>query len=509
MAPRVQSAPRFAAPQRVAPQHVAPRIAAPRNVTPRQVARPQMRQFANPQGGSRNATRITRGNDGNRAAIRNNQAAREANRTGRNLNRQRPNVSEGGANQANRDLQNPNGARSPNAALAGNRNVGDRALNRNLVTRNNALMLRNGSFADRRGRDPNARALAQSTFRGRFADQGARFNGGQRFGDQRWRRLHRGFVIGWVGPLFWPYAYDDFVDYTFWPHAYDGFWPYAYDDVYAGMFGPYAYDGDYEGGTSGSVGSGASGSGTRRARTATRSPDNLVTQVCSERAAGLTEWPIDRITQAIEPNEAQRAALDELKAASARAVDLLQSACPSELPSTPTGRLAAMRTRLDTMVQAVTVVRPVLEKLYQSLSAEQKARFNALDAGASEPQAAGGAARRSQPDITQVCSGQTTAADLPFERIQQAVRLDDTQRSALDELNAASKKAADLLKANCQEDQSLTPPGRLAAMEQRLNAMLQALDTVQPALERFYNALNDEQKARFNQLGPRRSASRD
>jgi hypothetical protein len=39
--------------------------------------------------------------------------------------------------------------------------------------------------------------------------------------------------------------------------------------------------------------------------------------------------------------------------------------------------------------------------------------------------------------------------------------------------------------------------------------MLQALDTVQPALERFYNALNDEQKARFNQLGPRRSASRD
>jgi uncharacterized protein YicC (UPF0701 family) len=221
----------------------------------------------------------------------------------------------------------------------------------------------------------------------------------------------------------------------------------------------------------------------------------------------LTEWPIDRITQAIEPNEAQRTALDELKAASAKTIELLQSACPTELPSTPTGRLAAMRTRLDTMVQAVTVVRPVLEKLYQSLSDEQKARFNALDAG--EPQAAGGGGRRSQPDITQVCSGQTTAADLPFDRIQQALRLEDTQRSALDELNAASKKAADLLKANCQEDQSLTPPGRLAAMEQRLNAMLQALNTVQPALERFYNALNDEQKARFNQLGPRHTASRD
>ena len=30
--------------------------------------------------------------------------------------------------------------------------------------------------------------------------------------------------------------------------------------------------------------------------------------------------------------------------------------------------------------------------------------------------------------------------------------------------------------------------------------MLQALDTVQPALAKFYNSLNDEQKARFDRL---------
>jgi uncharacterized protein (DUF2252 family) len=39
-------------------------------------------------------------------------------------------------------------------------------------------------------------------------------------------------------------------------------------------------------------------------------------------------------------------------------------------------------------------------------------------------------------------------------------------------------------------------------MQTRLTAMLQAVRTVRPALETFYQSLNDEQKARFNALGP-------
>ena len=74
------------------------------------------------------------------------------------------------------------------------------------------------------------------------------FSDGGRFFDPQWRRrFSHPIVIGWVGPLFWPYAYSDFVDYTFYPYAYDTFWPYAYDDVYDGMFGAYAvgYGGTY------------------------------------------------------------------------------------------------------------------------------------------------------------------------------------------------------------------------------------------------------------------------
>ena len=43
---------------------------------------------------------------------------------------------------------------------------------------------------------------------------------------------------------------------------------------------------------------------------------------------------------------------------------------------------------------------------------------------------------------------------------------------------------------------------RIAAMEQRLDAMLRAINIVQPALEKFYGSRTDEQKERFNRLAP-------
>ena len=92
---------------------------------------------------------------------------------------------------------------------------------------------------------------------------------------------------------------------------------------------------------------------------------------------------------------------------------------------------------------------------------------------------------------------------MPTQRIAQALHPTDAQRSALDALDDATMKAADLLKTNCPADESLTPPGRVTAMEQRLNTMLQAIKIAQPALENFYGTLTDEQKARFNELGAR------
>jgi LTXXQ motif family protein len=355
-----------------------------------------------------------------------------------------------------------------------------------------------------RGRN-DARAFANTTFRGGFAQSD--------FG-RDWRRDHRhrhaAFVIGFAGPLFWPYAYSDFYDYTYSPYAYDTFWPYAFDDVYTGIYGGYAPD-YYEGGGYAYAGASvtattyatATGSSTRAARrgrpetTALAPSGGGGSQICSGETQGLTDFPIERIAEQVGPDPDQQKLLEDLKAATVKAVEALQEACPTDLPSTPTARLAAMRTRVAAMQRAVALVRPALERFYASLSDEQKSRFNAIDQATT-------AGDRPQ-DIARLCGNAPGAASLPVDRIARALRLTDEQDAALKALNDASAQAADLLKMSCTPDQALTPTGRLAAMQQRLDAMMQALDTVQPALVRFYGSLSDEQKAQFNRIGARAS----
>ncbi len=89
-----------------------------------------------------------------------------------------------------------------------------------------------------------------------------------------------------------------------------------------------------------------------------------------------------------------------------------------------------------------------------------------------------------------------------MERVDRAVRPDEAQRSAFRDLQNAISEAGEHLKSNCPTYKPLTPVVRLDAMEQRLDAMLRAVDTVQPALAKFYGSLSDEQKERFNRLAP-------
>jgi hypothetical protein len=156
------------------------------------------------------------------------------------------------------------------------------------------------------------------------------------------------------------------------------------------------------------------------------------------------------------------------------------------------------------MLEALGVVRPQLQRFYDTLNDEQKARFNAVTPELRSQRTA----RRetAATDLSQACSGQAIRpTDVPTERIARALNPTDAQRGALAVVDDATKKAADYLKANCARDDTLTPPGRVAAMEQRLKALLEAINMVQPALENFYKSLTDEQKARFNTLGAQQS----
>jgi hypothetical protein len=303
-----------------------------------------------------------------------------------------------------------------------------------------------------------------------------------RFYGSPWPWWYGGIVIGWIGPVFWPYVYDDFFDYVFWPYVYDDFWLYAYDDVYYGIYGPYAYVDPR----------------SRNIAHRARAGAALQAQasICSGHGAELTDWPIERIAETVQPTEAQRAALEELKAASANAVTTMTEACPTELPTIPTGRLAAMENRLEVMIAAVRTVRPALQNLYQSLDDEQKARFNAI-----APARQTTAVARDQRDLSRLCDERSPGVtDLPIDRVAQAVQPTEPQSAALDQLKEASLRAAGTLRASCVPYHALTPVGRVEAMEQRLETTLGAVRTVKPALASFYDLLSDEQKARFNAL---------
>jgi len=302
----------------------------------------------------------------------------------------------------------------------------------------------------------------------------------------------------WPQPAFSEFTpWYDFFDYVFWPYAYDDFWPYAYDDVYYGIYGPYAYGGPGVGVAAGpgvSIPARSANTTERRVASAGGS-EQRAAEVCSNGASDLSDWPIARISEVVEPTEVQRPALDELRAASQKAMDILKAGCPRDLPSTPTGRLATMENRLKVMLQAVQTVRPPLERFYQLLSDEQKARLNAVSPGGKS------IAEEDQRALTKFCRERMPAVtDLPFDRIAQATQPTPAQRSALDELKDVSTNAAERLKANCPSYAAVTPTGRIEAMEKRLEATHGAALVVQPALTKFYDGLSDEQKARFNSL---------
>jgi hypothetical protein len=284
------------------------------------------------------------------------------------------------------------------------------------------------------------------------------------------------------------------------------FWGYGYNDIYAGMFAPYGYD-DLTGYLPASPGGIPAGTAqaSPAALAANPAPDQL-SQMCGNDSRDIAGLPIDQIQQTIAPNDAQRAALDDLANASVKAAQDIKAACPTQVALTAPNRLAAMQARIEAMIGAVGTVQPALDKFYGLLNDEQKARLNALG----QDQRRNAAAQNTGGSIAQSCGAtQSGVTDWPAAQIDSTLHPTDAQRASLTALQDASAKAADMLKTACQTDAAVTPPARLAAVGKRLDVMLQAVKTVRTPLDDFYGTLSDEQKAQFEAIGPRRTSSLD
>ncbi len=385
----------------------------------------------------------------------------------------------------------PSGIAAGNRTAPNNRAVSNRVMQRNARAVGHAMssrQIRSAMRAPGALRNPARRAAVTAAL------AGAAFAHHNHNGGLWWRHAHGGF--GWVGPVFWPYAYNDFYDYAWWGGGYDPFWDYGYGDLYAGLFAPYDYGAlsAYAAYLPGSAGS------TRQAR-ARASSDTTATlaDMCGNDNRNIAGFPVEQFRNAIQPNDEQAAALDDLANASQKAAETIRNSCPKDVALTAPSRLAAMQQRVEAMRDAVSSVRPALDKFYGLLSDEQKAKITAL---ASEQRSA----QREESASNGSCNAaQPGATEWPSELIERNVKPTDAQRASLTSLQDAATKAADILKSSCPPSEARTPPARLDAVSARLDAILQAIGTVRPALDNFYSSLSDEQKAAFDAVGPERN----
>ena len=376
--------------------------------------------------------------------------------------------------------------------VAGNRTVSNRAALRNASVVGHALssrQIRSALHAPGGLRNPMTRAAITASVAGAAWQH---HNGGM-----WWRHAHGGF--GWVGPVFWPYAYYDFYDYAWWGSGYDPlFWDYGYPDLYAGLFGLYDY-----GALSGyaSYLPGYVGPARRVPSSGGSAAATSLADMCGSDSRDIAGFPIERFRDAIAPNGEQSIALDDLANASQKAAETIRNSCPGDVALTAPSRLATMQQRVDAMRSAATTVQPALDKFYGLLTDEQKAKITALAAD-QQP------ARREDPPGNGSCNAsQPGATDWPGALIERKVKPTDAQRASLTALQDATARAADILKSSCPPTDARTPPARLTAVGIRLDAMLQAIGTVRPALDGFYNSLTDEQKAAFDAIGPGRNGA--
>ena len=349
---------------------------------------------------------------------------------------------------------------------------------------------------------------------------------GGRFWGAGWNNWGWGWG-GWAGPVFWPFLLGDALSFIFWPYDYyDPFWWYGPPFIWASIFAPgpyfgldygygpgyygYGYGPDYygysgspniyydssHGGGYRTASRGRSAAKTEQAdREALAETNTAALESCTGLAPGVTNLPIDQIRRAVHPTADQEAALDGLSAASSQASDIIKSSCPTAVPLTPVGRLDAAEQRLQATIKAIQVVRAPLERFYQALSDEQRQRFDTMN-GSTERAPSGG-------NMAAACSQQAGSfIDLPVQRIEQVVQPTAQQQSAFADLKKAAQNASNQLQSSCPTAVPLSSVARVDTVETRLTAMADAIKSVRPDLNNFYTSLSDEQKARFNTMGP-------
>jgi hypothetical protein len=154
-------------------------------------------------------------------------------------------------------------------------------------------------------------------------------------------------------------------------------------------------------------------------------------------------------------------------------------------------------------VPAVGILAAALTFISGSPAAAQPAAATSPAAQGGTPGLILGPAALPPGAVDKTCgTGPAGLAQWGTDRIEQGLTLTGAQRDRFNDLKAASAKAVKYLHDSCPTSDPVTPTGRLEVMQQRLEAMLEAVREVRPALDAFYATLTDEQKARLAVVQP-------
>lgn len=232
-------------------------------------------------------------------------------------------------------------------------------------------------------------------------------------------------------------------------------------------------------------------------------------KIAADRDGRQCQQPLDanaivgRITNDISPTAEQMPLLQKLGGSLGMASGYLAKACPQDIPAQPVARLQMMQSQLQALAMAIDIVRPPLQEFEQSLTPDQKARFDGTPAAQTDnaPAAQTNVQQQNQAGaLVRPCGNSTSAINWSIEQINRSVRPTDAQRDDVASVKQAFASAAADLDTHCPASAPASAVGRLETIEARLDAAWRTVLSMQVALANFESKLSDAQKSRFDTM---------
>jgi LTXXQ motif family protein len=232
-------------------------------------------------------------------------------------------------------------------------------------------------------------------------------------------------------------------------------------------------------------------------------------RISSDRDGRQCQQPLDanalvgRISSDISPTDDQMPLLQKLGGALGMASGYLAKACPPGIPAQPVARLQMMQSQIQALAMAIDIVRPPLQEFEQSLTPEQKSRFDAAPAAQTDNAPAVQTSVQEQNQagaLVRPCGDSTSAINWSIEQINKSVRPTDAQRDDLANVKQAFASAATDLDTHCPTSAPATALGRLETIEARLDAAWRTALSMQVTLANFESKLSAAQKNRFDTM---------